>query len=116
MSKAVILKTDVPEYEIQTWPSDDSLSWLQEKVHGFIEVVTLGAYQKALRGLNLALVVNDTGLIDDLPLNPIASVLYGFEIHGQAVLCKTGYVDGEPDIVPLDDLDLDLVQWLLRQI
>lgn len=60
------------------------------------------------------MMVNEEGLLKRLPLNNIASCLYNTQIHGQpivgaAVIMKDGYVDGEPDIVGLDDDDIKAI-------
>lgn len=58
------------------------------------------------------MLVNDEGLIQHLPMNLFGSFLYGTFGHGQpivgdVILMKTGYRDGEPDIIGLDDGDIE---------
>lgn len=55
------------------------------------------------------MVVNEEGLIERLPFNAFASVLYGTQHHGHRIvgnvaILKQGYRDGEPDIVGLGEL------------
>lgn len=75
-------------------------------VGGWIEVV----HPKGLPS-PYCMVVNEEGLLLSLPLNLIGSILYettkhGCPIVGTIVLLKDGIIDGEPDIVGLDDEDI----------
>lgn len=61
-------------------------------------------------GLNrpYSMMVNEEGLLLDLPTNLLGSILYGTPIHGQPicgdiVLVKDGYHAGEPDVVGMDN-------------
>lgn len=61
-------------------------------------------------GLNrpYSMMVNEEGLLLDLPTNLLGSILYGTPIHGQyicgdIVFVKDGYHDGEPDVVGMDN-------------
>lgn len=54
------------------------------------------------------MIVNEEGLIYELPLNVLGCVLYGTHNHGQPivgdiVVMKTGWTDDGPDIVGLED-------------
>jgi hypothetical protein len=54
------------------------------------------------------MMVNEEGLLLDLPTNLLGSILYGTPIHGQyicgdIVFVKDGYHDGEPDVVGMDN-------------
>lgn len=68
------------------------------------------------------MLVNEEGLLKDLPLNLIGSLLYQTPIHGNVVvgniiIMKDGIVDGEPDIIGLDDDDIIKVQQnIIRNI
>ena len=60
----------------------------------------------------LVMIVNDEGLILELPMNTIGSLLYGTHIHGvpivgNLVIMKTGWTDDGPDIVGLDDQEVE---------
>lgn len=76
-----------------------TLQELQSEVGGGIEIVN------CRYGKDLAMVVNDEGLISGLPRNPYASILYGgiysnAWIAGDAVLCIRR-MDPEPDVYPM---------------
>lgn len=50
------------------------------------------------------MLVNEDGHFRNLQPNPIASALYGSQsIVGNVVIMQEGFVDGEPDIVGLDE-------------
>lgn len=56
----------------------------------------------------LVMLINEEGLLRNLPFNAPASALYGTLPHGQmivgdVVIMQEGFVDGEPDIVGLDE-------------
>jgi hypothetical protein len=59
---------------------DTTLKKLQLAVGGYIEALNLGNGKY--------LVVNEEGLIRNLPINPSASRLYGRPIVGNAVICS----------------------------
>lgn len=67
------------------------------------------------------LICNDNGLALELPINYIGSLLYGtpkhgYPIVGTIVLMKDGFVNSEPDIVGLDDEDVDKLAVLLAKL
>lgn len=85
---ATIIKTNGDRAEI-TLETDDrqQLAQLQAAVGGFIQIIELTRTQQLL-------IVNEEGLIDDLPINPTATELaYGYAlmaqggIRGNVVLC-----------------------------
>lgn len=85
-------------------------------VGGWIEVV----HPKGLPD-PFCMVVNDEGLLLGLPLNLLGSVLYesfrhGNPIVGNIVLCKEGFVEGERDIIGLDDDDLKCLGALISAV
>lgn len=54
------------------------------------------------------MMVNEEGLLLNLPLNVTGSLLYGTEIHGQPIVgdiifLKDGYCNGEPDVVGITE-------------
>ncbi|MBR5845473.1 MAG: hypothetical protein IKY65_04360 [Rikenellaceae bacterium] len=56
------------------------------------------------------MLVDDCGLLKSLPVNPVASELYGIRIHGcpicgPALIMREDLVDGEPDIVGMTEED-----------
>lgn len=82
---------------------------LGEAVGGYIEVVhPLGLSSPFL------MIVNEEGLLKDLPLNMAASYLSGRPIVGNAVIMKEGIVHGEHDIVGLSNADASYMQRILQ--
>lgn len=77
---------------------DGSLESMQAIVDGYIEIVTLG---KTLR-----MIVNEEGLLRNLKVNYLASMLYGHEIRGDVFCCS---YDGKEDLVDLSTEDFELV-------
>ena len=79
-------------------------------VDGWIEVVHP-------RGLAdpFCMVVNDEGLLKQLPLNTLGCILYGTAIHGSpivgdVVLIKEGFTKaGERDFIGLEDEDINML-------
>ena len=54
-----------------------------------------------------SMMVNEEGLLLNLPMNLLGSILYGTKFHGQTIVgnivfVKDGYYDGEPDVVGMD--------------
>ena len=78
-----------------------TLDWLQKQVGGYIEVAGV-----CLRG-KLRMVVNEEGLLQELPLNTTATDLYSgtSNIVGPAVVLKQHGCD----LVPLDPDELKLI-------
>jgi hypothetical protein len=73
---AKVIQVDGTTYEIEK----TSLEVLQMAVGGYIEALNLGK--------GLYLVVNEEGLMQNLPLNPKASKVWGRgPIVGNAVIC-----------------------------
>jgi hypothetical protein len=73
---------------------------------------TLGGWIETVRPRGLdrpyMMLVNEEGLLHDLPFNVVGSFLYQTHIHGQPIagniiLMKDGYRDGERDIVGLEE-------------
>ena len=76
-------------------------------VDGYIEIVHPMALSKPY-----VMIVNDEGLLRGLPMNLTGSMLYGTPMHGSPivgtiVIMKDGFRNGEPDIVGLDDDDIE---------
>lgn len=85
-------------------------------VGGWIEVV----HPKGLPD-PFCMIVNEEGLLLGLPLNLLGSILYesfrhGNPIVGNLVLCKEGFVEGERDIIGLDDDDLKCLGALISAV
>lgn len=59
--------------------------WLHEEVHGWLQALHIGP----IAGYEgLAMIVNEEGIRMQLPLNPVASIIYGEYIRGNAVILK----------------------------
>ena len=72
-------------------------------VGGFMENVRPRRLRKGL-----IMIVNEEGLLHGLPINPMASWLYGADKHGQpivgnVIILEEGLYKGEPDIVGISD-------------
>ena len=67
------------------------------------------------------MIVNEEGRLLDLPLNHIGSFFYGTDQHGEPivgniVVMKDGYRNGEPDIVGLDDSEVEQVKHTISTL
>ena len=87
-----------------------------EVVGGWIEIVRP-------RGLKhrLVMVVNEEGLLRNLPLNVFGSILYGFHIHGNPivgdiVIMKEDYTVDGLDFVELTDSDIQEIKVLAKNV
>lgn len=86
---------------------------LGKEVGGRIEVV----HPRELR-VPLNMIVNEEGRLEGLPQNALGSFLYGTPIHGEPIvgniiILQEGFVNGERDIIGLDD---DLARNMIDQI
>lgn len=85
-------------------------------VGGYIEIV----HPKRLP-FPYCMIVDEEGLIKNLPVNLSGCWFYGTEEHGapivgDLVIMKDGFCNGEPDIVGLEDDDVkNLTDWLKTQ-
>lgn len=84
-----------------------------EVVGGYIETV----YPRGLPN-PLMMVVNEEGLLRQLPMNPAASHWYGTQHHGwpicgDAVVMALGYTENGSDIIGLTDAE---VEWMLTTL
>ena len=79
----------------------------------------VGGYIEHVRPMRLkepfCMIVNEEGRLHKLPLNLVGSFFYGTDFHnepivGNIVIMKDGYRNGEPDIVGLDDTEIERVQ------
>ena len=87
-----------------------------EVVDGWIEIVRP-------RGLKhrLVMVVNEEGLLRNLPLNVFGSILYGIHIHGNPIVgnivfMKEDYTIDGLDFVELTDSDIQEIKVLARNV
>lgn len=79
----------------------------------------VGGYIEHVRPMRLkepfCMIVNEEGRLHKLPINLVGSFFYGPDFHnepivGNIVIMKDGYRNGEPDIVGLDDTEIERVQ------
>ena len=109
--KGVVITTDKRAFvKAFSYPLYKSIG---EAVGGYIENV----YPKGLPN-PLMMVVNEEGLIRQLPINPIASHWYGTQHHGwpicgDAVVMALGCTQNGPDIVGLSEAE---VEWVLTTL
>lgn len=112
--KAIVITTDnkveIRELEVK---DDSLLEALQGVVGGYIETVSP---MRLSHGL--LMIVNEEGVILDLPVNIIASILYGADLHGTFIqgdvaIVDRGYRKGEPDLEGIPPL---LVDQLLDEL
>ena len=106
--KAIVITTD-DKIEVRDLEVKDGslLEPLQQIVGGYIEIVH--PMRLCDGPVPLAMIVNEEGIIEGLPINAIASVLYGADIHGSFIhgnvaILEQGERDGDPDIVGLGEL------------
>ena len=81
--KALYIKAH--PFSIESLEIDDTLEVYQNLVGGWIEVVNAAGLQR----YHSVMVVNEEGILQDLPVNPLASMLYGDYIAGDAVVVGT---------------------------
>ena len=87
---------------------------LGKEVGGYIEVV----HPRRLEAAPFVMIVNEEGRLEGLPLNTLGSFLYGAPIHGEPIvgniiILQEGFVNGEWDIIGLDD---DLARNMIDEI
>lgn len=79
----------------------------------------VGGYIEHVRPMRLkepfCMIVNEEWRLHKLPINLVGSFFYGTDFHnepivGNIVIMKDGYRNGEPDIVGLDDTEIERVQ------
>lgn len=100
--KAIYIKAH--PLSIELLEIDDRLEVYQNLVGGWIEVV----HAAGLQGYHSAMVVNEEGILLDLPVNPLASMLYGDYIAGDVVI--VGRADPEFTDIP-DELAEILLEF-----
>ena len=86
---------------------------LGKEVGGHIEVV----HPRRLEA-PFVMIVNEEGRLEGLPLNTLGSALYVTPIHGEPIvgniiILQEGFVNGERDIIGLDD---DLARYVIDEI
>jgi hypothetical protein len=104
----VIYADPKKEPEAFVFSSENSLAEIQAKVGGYIDSVKTQAINEA-DDTQMVLVgyVHDEGRILDMPMNPLASIVFNRELVGDVVLVngtnpENGDYDGENYDLPLD--------------
>lgn len=106
-----------PDNEISVRDFGDPLHLsLGDAVGGYIEHV-----HPILLPDPYCMIVDDEGLLKELPYNPVGGFLYGTQMHGSPivgtiVIMKDGFRDGERDIVGLDDDDVKFMFRRLKKV
>lgn len=101
--KGIVITTKY-EMRVQEF-SEPAYKSIGEAVGGWIEVV-----HPARLGRPYCMVVNEEGLLRNLPMNVLGSFLYGTEVrlHGDIVLLREGInSDGEYDLLGLTEQDIE---------
>lgn len=118
--KAIKITTDdvISVVDIQ----EPTLKGMQEQVGGNIEIVRpYGLYELDVpQSESLIMICNEDGKFQDLEENEIGTEFYGamFDVVvGNVLIMSEGFVNGEPDIVGLDDEQVKVLiesmsQWL----
>lgn len=110
--KGIVITTDlelsVRDFEAPLYES------IGKAVGGYIEVVHPMGLKEPY-----CIVVNEEGLLKNLPLNPLGSLWYGTQHHGHPivgdiVLTKEGFVGCERDFVGFEDAELESIMEELK--
>lgn len=112
--KGLVITTEetmyVKEFDLPLYQS------VGDVVGGYIEKV-------CPRGLKepFCFLCNEEGLLKNLPINVMGSLWYGTLDHGQPivgtiVVMKLGYRDGEPDIIGLEDSEIDEIKSMVTVV
>lgn len=112
--KGVVVTTDL-EIRIEEF-IDPLYKTVGSAVGGYIEHVKPARLRHPY-----CMIVNEEGRLLDLPLNYVGSYFYGTDQHGEPivgniVIMKDGYRNGEPDIVGLDDSEVERVKYTISTL
>lgn len=112
--KGIVVTTDL-EIRIEEF-SDPLYKTVGSAVGGYIEHVKPARLRHPY-----CMIVNEEGRLLDLPLNYVGSYFYGTDQHGEPivgniVVMKDGYRNGEPDIVGLDDSEVEQVKYTISTL
>ena len=110
-----VVVTTKNEVFIQSYERPLYLS-LNKTVDGPIEIV----HPRGL-GRPMCMIVNEEGLLRQLPLNMYGSYLYGTHQHGHPivgniVILKEGYTDEGPDVVGMTEEECTRIQFAAKQL
>ena len=98
--------------EIVQIEDEDLVSSLHNLLNGFFEIVHPGNLPR-----NIVMLVDDEGMLKDLPIKPLATTLYRGRIFGKAILMREYLnADGEPDLTGLNDLDLSRTLSAIQRV
>lgn len=86
-------------------PLDDINDVIHEALQSYYEIVRCRSLSH-----KYLMLVDDCGVLKNLPVNDVASELYGIRIHGcpicgNVLIMREDIVDGEPDIVGMTEED-----------
>lgn len=107
--RMIVLDTEGRLTEKDVGDAAIPLKTLQEVVGGYIELVGINRTE-------FVIVINEEGKLQGLPPNLLATMLYNCRfdtIVGNVAIVKEGMVHGEPDLVGLED---DEVEWFRQLI
>ena len=92
-------------------PERDLLDQIHDQLDGgFFEVVRCRTLPR-----KFVMLVDDCGMLKELPFNPVAQIIYGAPIAGTAlIMCEDYDEDGEMDIFGLTLEDIDELMHKLR--
>lgn len=113
--KGIVVTTKF-EMRVQEF-SEPAYKSIGEAVDGWIEIV-----HPVRLGRPYCMVVNETGLLRNLPVNILGSFLYRTDIHGSPivgdiVLLKEGInSDGEYDLLGLNEQDIEYLRILVSTV
>lgn len=102
MAKALLINAEDNTVSVVQTPSENALPFLQEAVGGYIDCV---------RSDEFIGYVNDEGLLIGLPLNTLASVLFGRYLVGNVLIVGSYNDNGE-----YDGDDHDIPSWLEEMV
>lgn len=111
MVKAVKVTTDnrVSVIELSAWNLG---AWEKELKADCTETVKTQIMYDLFRE-TVVMIVDESGAIKNLPINPVASILYGVQYHGYAIYGDILFAkQNGPDIEPLENAEL--VKFFLK--
>lgn len=99
MTKIIISPPYKKAYDVEMTQSEFTLQTMQNLVGGYIETVRPDGFPK-----NIVLICNEEGKLRGLDFNRFVRV-FGMRdvIVGTCIICATGIVDGENDLIPLTE-------------
>jgi len=83
-----VIEPDGRIHDLERKAEKPTLEELHTAVGGYIEVVRIGVRDTLM-------VVNEEGRLIGLKLNPLASLLYGFERHGEPIVGPAVLIDAK---------------------